>query len=97
MTNCGRGIEFRHFKAYVAFAMGRKFSCDTVKTGFFARSFLRCRTALEVIKVELAPESNNVFRVAYVSFSRFTFSYTKVIGAKGTGTIFCCLFGWLFR
>ena len=67
------------------------------KLVFSQEVFLRCCTALEVIKVALAPESSSVFKVAYVLFSRFTFNSTNVIGIKGTGTIFCLLLGWLFR
>ena len=67
------------------------------KLVFSQEVFLRCRTDSAFIKVELAPESNNVFKVAYVSFSCFTFSSTKVIGIKVTGSIFCLLLGWLCR
>ena len=66
----GRWVEFSHFEAYVAFTTGRKIPCYAAETVFFSHEvFLRCRTALAVIRVELAPESNNVCKVASVSFS----------------------------
>ena len=68
-----------------------KFPATQLKLVSLQEVFLRCRTASEVIKVELAPESNKVFNVTYVSFSCLTFSSTKVIGIKGTGSFFCLL------
>ena len=59
--------------------------------------FLRCRTAFAVIKVELAPESNKVFKVVCVLFSCFTFNSMQVIGIKVAGSMFCRLSGWIFR
>ena len=85
IANCGRWIKFGHFETHVTFTAGRKNFCHAVETGFLACVFLRCCTAFVVIKVELAPESNNVFKVAYVSFSCFTFNSAKVIGIKVTG------------
>ena len=63
MDNCGCWIKFGHFEIHVVFTAGRKFYCHAVETGFLASVFFRCCTAFVVIKVELAPEPNDVFKL----------------------------------
>ena len=57
---------------------------------FSCMFFLRCRTAFVGIIVE-GVLNLIMFKVAYISFSCFTFNFTKVIGIKVTGwfSVFC--------
>ena len=79
----------------MAFSSGGKIPATQLKL-IFLHVILRCHIDSVVIKVELTPESDIVFKVAYVLFSCFTFNSTNLIGIKVTGSIFYLFCMWLF-
>ena len=96
IANCGHWIKFGHFETHVTLPLEETFPATQLKLIFLHAFFLRCCNACVVIKAELVPEPNNVFKVVCVSFSCFAFNSTKVIAIKVTGSIFCLLCGWIF-
>ena len=91
------GLNSAIFRCTWHLPRDKKLPTTHSKLVFSQEVFLRCRTALEVIKVALAPESSKVFKVAYVLFSPLPLVQQTLLVSKGQVQFSVFLCGWLFR